>query len=66
MKNNVVKEKLFAFALRIVKLSKHLNQEKEEYVLSKQLLLVRQLGLWCVKLNTLKVLPTLYIKWLLL
>ncbi|NEP05805.1 MAG: four helix bundle protein [Okeania sp. SIO2G4] len=38
MKNNVVKEKSFAFALRIVKLSKHLNQEKQEYVLSKQLL----------------------------
>ncbi|NES03105.1 MAG: four helix bundle protein [Okeania sp. SIO2F4] len=37
MKNNVVKEKSFAFALRIVKLSKYLSQEKQEYVLSKQL-----------------------------
>ncbi|GGA23441.1 four helix bundle protein [Okeania sp. KiyG1] len=38
MKNNVVKEKSFAFALRVVKLSKYLNQDKHEYVLSKQLL----------------------------
>ena len=38
MKNNVVKEKSFSFALRIVKLSKYLNQDKKEYVLSKQLL----------------------------
>lgn len=38
MKNNVVKEKSFSFALRIVKLSKYLNQDKREYVLSKQLL----------------------------
>ncbi|MGD1700034.1 four helix bundle protein [Dapis sp. BLCC M229] len=38
MRNNVVKEKSFAFALRIVKLSKYLSQEKHEYVLSKQLL----------------------------
>ncbi len=38
MKNNVVKEKSFVFALRIVKLSKYLSQEKQEYVLSKQLL----------------------------
>ena len=35
---NVVKEKSFAFALRVVKLSQYLNQEKREYVLSKQLL----------------------------
>ena len=38
MKDNVVKEKSFAFALRVVKLSKYLNQDKHEYVLSKQLL----------------------------
>ncbi|MEQ8757694.1 MAG: four helix bundle protein [Coleofasciculus sp. G1-WW12-02] len=38
MKTNIVKEKSFAFALRIVKLFKYLNQEKREYVLSKQLL----------------------------
>ncbi|MGD1712759.1 four helix bundle protein [Hydrocoleum sp. CS-953] len=38
MTNNVVKEKSFVFALRIVKLSKYLSQEKQEYVLSKQLL----------------------------
>ncbi|MGK7902977.1 MAG: four helix bundle protein [Hormoscilla sp.] len=38
MKNNVVREKSFAFALRIVNLSRYLNQEKQEYVLSKQVL----------------------------
>jgi four helix bundle protein len=31
-------EKSFAFALRIVKMSKHLQNEKREYVLSKQVL----------------------------
>jgi len=41
MKDNVVKEKSFVFALQIVKLLKHLNQEKQEYILSKQLLLVQ-------------------------
>ncbi len=34
---NIIKEKTFNFALRIVKLYKYL-QEKQEYVLSKQLL----------------------------
>ena len=38
MKNNVVREKSFAFALRIVKLSRYLDREKQEYVLSKQVL----------------------------
>ena len=33
-----VQEKSFAFALRIVKLYKHLCEDKREYVLSKQLL----------------------------
>jgi four helix bundle protein len=35
---NVVKEKSFAFAVRIVILYKHLCAEKKEFVLSKQLL----------------------------
>jgi len=35
---NIIKEKSFAFALRIVKLHRFLNEEKREYVLSKQLL----------------------------
>ncbi|PTL37216.1 four helix bundle protein [Candidatus Methylomirabilis limnetica] len=35
---NVVKEKSFAFAVRIVILYKHLCTEKKEFVLSKQLL----------------------------
>jgi len=38
MKNNVVKNKSFAFAVRIVKLCQYLQTEKKEFVLSKQLL----------------------------
>jgi len=38
MKKNIIKEKTFAFALRIVKFHRFLNKEKREYVLSKQLL----------------------------
>jgi four helix bundle protein len=37
-KKNIVKEKSFAFALRIVKLSKFLQSEKKEFVISKQVL----------------------------
>lgn len=37
MKENVIKNKSFAFALRIVKLNKYL-QEQKEFVLSKQIL----------------------------
>ena len=35
---NVVQEKSFAFAVRVVKLYKYLKEEKKEFVLSKQLL----------------------------
>ena len=35
---NVVKEKSFAFAIRIVKLYQYLVKEKKEFVMSKQLL----------------------------
>ena len=38
MKGNVIKEKSYAFALRIIKVYKYLNQEQHEYVLSKQVL----------------------------
>ena len=38
MKDNVLKEKSYAFALRIVKLCKYMSTEKKEYILSKQLL----------------------------
>jgi four helix bundle protein len=38
MKKNVVKDKSFAFAIRIVKLYQFLLNTKKEYVLSKQLL----------------------------
>jgi len=38
MKDNPIKDKSFAFALRIVELAKYLEAEKREYVLSKQVL----------------------------
>ena len=37
-KENVAKEKSYAFALRIVELCRYLNAEGKEYVLSKQIL----------------------------
>ncbi|MBR2479916.1 MAG: four helix bundle protein [Clostridia bacterium] len=37
-KDNIIVEKSFEFAVRIVKLYKHLTINKKEYVLSKQLL----------------------------
>ena len=36
--NSILEQKSFQFAIRIVKLYKHLGSEKREYVLSKQLL----------------------------
>ena len=38
MKNNVVYEKSYSFALRIIKLYSFLKEEKREFVLSKQVL----------------------------
>jgi len=38
MKENVIQEKSFKFAIRIVNLYKYLSEEKKEYVLSKQVL----------------------------
>lgn len=38
MKRNIVKEKSFSFAVRIVKLYQYLTSQKKEYVISKQLL----------------------------
>jgi four helix bundle protein len=38
MKNNIIKDKSFDFAIRIVKLSQYLSNEKKEFTLSKQLL----------------------------
>ncbi|MFH1963570.1 MAG: four helix bundle protein, partial [bacterium] len=38
MKENVVKNKSFAFALRVVKLYQYLQDQKKEFVMSKQLL----------------------------
>jgi four helix bundle protein len=38
MKPNIVKEKSFTFAVRIVKVARHLQEQKHEFVLSKQVL----------------------------
>lgn len=38
MRENVVRDKSFTFAVRIVKLSQYLREQKKEFVLSKQLL----------------------------
>ena len=38
MSENAVFDKSFQFAVRIVNLCRYLNEEKHEYVLSKQLL----------------------------
>ena len=35
---NIIQQKSYAFAIRMVKLYQHLSSEKREYVLSKQLL----------------------------
>src|ERR1044072_5761902 len=37
-RRNIIQEKSFLFALRVVKLYKHLKTDKKEFVLSKQLL----------------------------
>lgn len=37
MKNSIIKEKSFVFAVRIVKLYQHISENKKEFVLSKQL-----------------------------
>ena len=36
--DNLILDKSKAFAIRIINLYKHLNEEKREYILSKQLL----------------------------
>lgn len=38
MKSNIIKEKSFNFAVRIINLSKYLVNEKKEFILSKQLI----------------------------
>ena len=38
MKENIIKDKSFSFAIRTVNLCKHLTEKKKEFVLSKQLL----------------------------
>ena len=37
-KQNIIQQKSYAFAMRIVRLYQHLSAEKKEYVLSKQVL----------------------------
>jgi len=38
MKENAIRDKSFAFALRVVKLAKYLEGKKKEFVLSRQVL----------------------------
>lgn len=38
MSNNIIEQKSFNFAVRIVNLYKHISSEKKEFILSKQLL----------------------------
>ncbi len=38
MNENIIKDKSFEFAIRVVNLYKHLSTEKKEFILSKQLL----------------------------
>ena len=38
VKRSVVRDKSFSFAVRVVRLCQHVQEEKREYVLSKQLL----------------------------
>ncbi|MBV9217619.1 MAG: four helix bundle protein [Acidobacteria bacterium] len=38
MKQNILKDKSYAFALRVIKMFQHLSGERKEYVLSKQVL----------------------------
>lgn len=38
MKSNPIKDKSFAFALRVIKLAKYLQQDHKEFILSKQVL----------------------------
>jgi len=38
MKKNIIKEKSFVFAIRIIQLFQYLQKDKKEYILSKQLL----------------------------
>lgn len=38
MKNNIIKDKSFAFSLKVIQLYKFLCDEKKEFVMSKQLL----------------------------
>lgn len=38
MKENIIREKSYKFALRIIKLYRYLIKEKKEYILSKQIL----------------------------
>ena len=38
MKENIIKNKSFEFALRIIQLYKYLINEKKEYIISKQML----------------------------
>ncbi|MGK7886288.1 MAG: four helix bundle protein [Crocosphaera sp.] len=47
MSQNIIKDKSFAFAIRIVNLCKYLNSEKKDDVLSEQILISgTAMGAW--------------------
>ena len=55
MKENIVKDKSFAFALRVIKLAKFLESEKRQFVLSRQLLRSgTAVGAWYARQSTRK------------
>ena len=63
MKENIVKDKSFAFALRVVHLAKYLESRKKEFVLSRQVFVAgRQLAHWYGRRNTRKAKPILFTK----
>lgn len=67
MKENIIKDKSFAFALRVVRLCRYLNEAKREFVLSKQLLRSgTAIGALVREANRLRVKQTLSTKWPLL
>ena len=64
MKENIVKDKSFAFALRVVQLAKFLeSREKGIYIVaSSSPVAGRQLVHWCARQSTQKAKPILFTK----
>ncbi len=63
MKENIVKDKSFAFALRVIKLAKFLESERRNlYYRVSFSGAERRLVHWCARQNTQKAKPTLFTK----